>query len=945
MSDKESVVRKDAMDRDAPERANNSETGSRSESESVDLTVVEQASSQANGSRGPGAELGETSTPIRSVPENRKSYRENKGLPPQRYGYVSSEQKGRGGWRGGTSRRTRGGMAAAPSQTEQARPKSADLTAGKLTAGQVQFHHERRAESERLSEHSHRSVSEPGSKSITSEISVSSSIAHKRRELRQAEELDRLEEAERKRLERKKTILKMHSELAELEEADMEENKDQCSRKAEDSKNLVKSKVLAGKESEGNNNEDEQLMRRQDQERRSHSFPRQTRTTTKVTGFEKYLARQAMTKDLPSFSGECLKGAALEAVRALLMTDREDEVTETLERRFGRPEYVIKDLMPTVQALGKPQYLNNLMFVDLLVAKLPLAQKLQWAAVCEQETDVSNIAVFAQWIRRQANLVSNVYDPSVDKLESKMKKGAVIGAVLDKNNESVKCVYCEKDHHVSKCEAIKDVSVDERWNWATKKRLCFSCLKPLHSIRDCRRRRCNKDGCPKRHHPLLHTDGRRSTETASRKTDEEVFPEKVHINVVQRRKRHVFMRVLPVVLKGPAGEIDTYAYLDCGSSVTVIDAELARNLGLRGKLAPLEAEWTNGVTLSEPTSRQVNLTIRGPSDREFTLTDVQTQNTLNLPRSTVKIDTDVWQHLRGLPLSDILHAQPRILIGEDHGELLVARKSVFGPGNSPMASLTALGWVVHGKCKIDRAEPEYVMFYHRTENDDISQRMTDFWNTETFGVNPTATRLRSKEDQRAEELINRTARRDRNKWEAGLLCKTDNETLPPSRKMAEKRFVALERKMDRDPAFRHEYEKKIQDYQEKGYALRLTKEEAAQSPARTWYLPHFAVFNANKPGKICLVFDAAAKSHGVSLNDRLLKGPDLLGSLVGVLFRFRERAIAIGGDLKEMFHQVRIRKEDRCSQRILGRDKDTNEIFVFEMQVMIFGAVSSPYVA
>ena len=44
--------------------------------------------------------------------------------------------------------------------------------------------------------------------------------------------------------------------------------------------------------------------------------------------------------------------------------------------------------------------------------------------------------------------------------------------------------------------------------------------------------------------------------------------------------------------------------------------------------------------------------------------------------------------------------------------------------------------------------------------------------------------------------------------------------------------------------------------------------------------------------KLC-VFDASAKLNGISLNSRLLRGPDLLTSLVGVLLRFRRFRIAI----------------------------------------------------
>jgi len=183
------------------------------------------------------------------------------------------------------------------------------------------------------------------------------------------------------------------------------------------------------------------------------------------------------------------------------------------------------------------------------------------------------------------------------------------------------------------------------------------------------------------------------------------------------------------------------------------------------------------------------------------------------------------------------------------------------------------------------------------------------------------------------------------RWETGLLWRQEPVKLPKTLEVALSRLYGIERKLRRRPDLAKQYRAKIAHYWECGYAWKLSDDELKLPSDKEWYLPHFDSTHPNKPGKIRIVFDAASRSHGVSLNDYLLTGPDLLVSLPGVLMKFRQRKVAFSGYITEMFHQVSIRNDDCPAQRILWREKDDEEPSTYQLEVMMFGSVCSPYCA
>jgi hypothetical protein len=214
---------------------------------------------------------------------------------------------------------------------------------------------------------------------------------------------------------------------------------------------------------------------------------------------------------------------------------------------------------------------------------------------------------------------------------------------------------------------------------------------------------------------------------------------------------------------------------------------------------------------------------------------------------------------------------------------------------------------------------------------------------ENFGIKVTAEKVRSQEDQRALSIPDRTIKYDGSRYEVGLLWKDDDPTFPESKRNAMQRLQCAERKMDKDSVAAKAHCDKMEEYIQKGFLVKLTENDKKTEPKKTFYLPHFLVQKPHKPGKFRLVFDAAAKAHGVSLNDKLLTCPDLLNPLPSVLMRFRQRKVAFSADIRDMFHQVRVRPEDHCSQRLFWRGMDRlSPPIVYEMKVLIFGAASSP---
>ncbi|XP_067036266.1 uncharacterized protein [Acropora muricata] len=178
-------------------------------------------------------------------------------------------------------------------------------------------------------------------------------------------------------------------------------------------------------------------------------------------------------------------------------------------------------------------------------------------------------------------------------------------------------------------------------------------------------------------------------------------------------------------------------------------------------------------------------------------------------------------------------------------------------------------------------------------------------------------------------------------YEIAIPWKFHPPGLPNNRPLAEHHLRLLRRRLVKDPELYSRYSAFMSDLLVKGYAKRVPEDCRSRDDGKVWYLPHHSVVHPRKPEKVRVVFDCAAPYRSTSLNERVLRGPDLTNKLVGVLLRFREELFALITDVEAMYHQIKVHPDDVKALRFLwypdsDLSRDPEE---FRMSVHLFGGV------
>ena len=651
----------------------------------------------------------------------------------------------------------------------------------------------------------------------------------------------------------------------------------------------------------------------------------------------------------------------------------------------------LRQLVAAQRKYSGLQILDDSFENQKLVDKLPQNISVKWVEKVVASTDFPKFEIFSNFVKTWADILNhNLIETSANKvakgvfgggaanvchvtLDSKRNQVGVGGA--GSGGQSKPCVVClNPDHRAPRCPKLSELPISERKKKFMELNLCFGCVGQGHQSKECRTRHtCGV--CKGRHPTVLHFDSVNvsnvtHSDTLNLNDNVEVLDEvnspsiDSDINLTQATVlsnddpnvvmcgniendefiKNVTMFV-PVVLENEGVRVSTIAMLDSQSNTNFIVDSVASELRLECHNTHLDLTTMWGRD-SRPAQIVTSLDVKGveSSDEVIKLRRCFVTNAIPHNVSSVPTCHTVnYPHLKHIKLPDMTNLKVGLLIGYAcaPANRPISGSLCVGNESEPWAWRTKLGWMISGpdrKCK----PVESRSFTHLTQAQSNLAPRNLF---KEVMINEESDKMSQDDLSFLRIMETKMKQREDGRYEAPLPLKNEKMKFPNNKAVAVKRLDSLKRKFEKDPGYAEKYRKVMEELISLKFAVKLTEEEVQNPPVgRTWYYPHHGVIEGSK---IRVVKDAASRFKGQSLNEALLKGPDMLNKLIGILMRFRLEPVAFLCDITKMYLNFRVSDEYTDLQRFLwwpGGDT-TQPLQEYKMVAHVFGAKSSSSVA
>lgn len=478
-----------------------------------------------------------------------------------------------------------------------------------------------------------------------------------------------------------------------------------------------------------------------------------------------------------------------------------------------------------------------------------------------------------------------------------------------------------------------------RYDAIKRLNLCVNCLRGNHITRDCKSSNCLK--CGKHHNTLLHRDDV-ANEEYERRNEASHENQTAAMHCIHEHDTHVFLSTALVDIIDNQGNKHAYrALLDSGSQSNFISDRVCKQLKIKRQSVDVSVNGINQMRTN--LNHQVQVSIKSKHDTYTT-----SISCLVLPRITGQVPA-VRINAKHLVIPKDIHlADPTFHVPGDIDLLLGA--SIFydllqtgryrSNKNEPSFQQTRLGWVLTGSITTNHTRSSQEITTMCSFNE-LSNQLKKFWELEAISQ----AQNYSSEEQQCEDLFVNSVVVQQTHYVVQLPLKENATQLGESKTEATRRFLSLERRLQRTPSLRTEYQSFMAEYEKLGHMTEVP--ESKQDNKINYYMPHHAVVKDDSDTtKVRVVFDASAKtSSGLSLNDVLMVGPTIQHDLFSIMIRFRSHRFVITADIEKMYRQIFIAPEHRNFQTILWRADSTMPLKSYQLNTVTYGTASAPFQA
>ncbi|XP_048519333.1 uncharacterized protein LOC109534907 [Dendroctonus ponderosae] len=460
------------------------------------------------------------------------------------------------------------------------------------------------------------------------------------------------------------------------------------------------------------------------------------------------------------------------------------------------------------------------------------------------------------------------------------------------------CALCKQSHYLSKCDHFHKLAPPDRLAKAKELKVCINCLSKGHFVNQCNSTfTCRL--CGSKHHTSLHIKSKEpSVEQLPAFSHAEIPDRSRTISAFSSNTTQVLLPTAIGKIMDSTGKLyKIRILLDSGSQSNFIKSSLYKKLKL--PVQSINASISGLAQASSLVHSKCDVEVhanQSPFKLQLSCL-VLDEITGSVPG--ICVDLKHFKIPDNIRLLDPSFGEPNdinILLGASTFFNILCIGQVRLGSNLPVLQKTRFGWVVSGPVGYHQ---DSRVQCHLSCTEELPDQLNKFWELEHY---PSTKALSSEEKACESHYLQNTKRNSDGRFVVSIPFKAPVELLGDSYKIAEKRFLSLEKRFQLNPRLYEQYSRFMKEYEE----LEHMTETVPHSSEVCFYLPHHGVLKEDSlTTKLRVVFNGSMPSTtGHSLNSLQMVGPVIQQDLFSILIRFRRHRYAVSADIEKMYRPL-----------------------------------------